>query len=209
MQSCNSATDPVFSSEHANFASNGDHPKRLDRRSCSASVAVLLGLVGLPWLRSSPERREKFEIEKTMRMARALTRRNAHCARRHRAPGSEPAAQGSSKSSSPAPARPPLFSFETKFESEPAAELLSAARERVFSARPKTGPWQCLRTEIHCRRCGASRVTLDYGTEADRPALLHGRLCAGVPSGRAVGDLICPRLSPRQNLPARHISPSF
>ena len=104
----------------------------------------------------------------------------------HRAPGLEPAAQGASQGHLRLRRLRPaavLLGDEIR-ERHRLAELLSAAGKR---RRQDRGP--------HLRDAAdrnslpplrrPSRPRLRRRAEADRPALLHGRLCAGVSSGRA------------------------
>ncbi|MBV9564650.1 MAG: peptide-methionine (R)-S-oxide reductase MsrB [Bradyrhizobium sp.] len=130
----------------------------IDRRILLVSVASLLGLAALRWLRVSPvTAAEKFEIEKSDADWRAqLTPEQYDILRR----------QGTERPWTSALLKEhrkgifacagcdlPLFASETKFESgtgwpsffKPLDNAVGETQDRTFGM---------VRTEVHCRRCG-------------------------------------------------------
>ena len=163
----------------------------IDRRILLASVASLFGLAAFRWLRATPaQAAEKFEVEKTDAEWRAqLTPQQYEILRKEgtERPGSSPLLKEHRKGIfACAGCDLPLFSSETKFESGTGWPSFYQPLENAVGKH--RGP--------HLRHAAdrnslpplrrPSRPCLRRRTEADRPALLHGRLCAGVSSGRAV-----------------------
>ena len=163
----------------------------IDRRILLASVASLLGLAAFRWLRASrPRPRENFEVEMTdAEWRKQLTPEQFEILRTawHRAPGLEPAAQGASQGHLRLRRlRPAAICLGNQVrQRHRLAELLSADGER---GRQDRGPH--LRHAAHrsalppLRR--PSRPRLRRRAEADRAALLHGRLALVIPSGRDI-----------------------
>ena len=135
----------------------------IDRRILLASVAGLFGLAAFRWLRAAPaSAAEKFEIEKTASQGYLRLRRLRSAI--------------------------VLLGDEIR-ERYRLAEFLSAARGRRRQDRGQDLRDVAGRNSLPPLR-RPSRPRLRRRAEADRPALLHGRLCAGLSSGRAVGNLI-------------------
>ena len=130
----------------------------IDRRFLLASVASLLGLASLRWLRMSPAAAgEKFEIEKTEAEWRAqLTPQQYEILRNHgtERPGSSPLLKEHRKGIfACAGCDLPLFSSETKFESGTGWPSFFQIIEGHVAT--KTDYKLILpRTEYHCARCG-------------------------------------------------------
>jgi len=156
-----------------------------------ASVASLFGLAAFRWLRISPvQASEKFEVEKPTRSWRAqLTPQQYEILRKEgtERPGSSPLLKEHRKGIfACAGCDLPLFSSETKYESGTGWPSFFQPLETP-SARPKDRTLGMLahRNSLPPLRW-SSRARLQRWAEADRPALLHGRLCAAVSSGHAV-----------------------
>jgi len=142
----------------------------IDRRIVLSTVAAVLGVACLRWLKGSPaEAAEKFEIEKTDAEWRAqLTPQQYDILRRLR-----PAA---------------VFLRDEVRKRNRLAELLQAARQRGrHDGRPylRHGAYRSALPPL--RR--SSRPRLRRRPQADRLALLHGRFCADVPSSRGAAEL--------------------
>src|SRR5260370_6541151 len=129
----------------------------IDRRILLASIASLLGLAALRWLRASPANAaEKFEIEKTDAEWRAqLTPQQYEILRQQgtERPGSSPLLKEHRKGIfACAGCDLPLFSSEPKFESgtgwpslsPPLSNAVRQTQDRTFG-KPHTSD--------HCRRC--------------------------------------------------------
>ena len=162
----------------------------IDRRILLASVAGLFGLAAFRWLRVTPaQAAEKFEVEKTDAEWRAqLTPQQYEILRQEgtERPGSSPLLKEHRKGTfACAGCDLPLFSSETKFESgtgwpsfyQPLENAVGKHRRPHLRHAADRNPLPPL------RRPSRSRVR--RRSEADRPALLHGRLRAAVSSGRA------------------------
>ena len=140
------------------FAPNATETIMIDRRILLASVAGLVGIAGLRWLRAAPaQATEKFEIEKTDAEWRAqLTPEQYQILRQQgtEPPFTSPLLEEHRKGIfACAGCDLPLFSSETKFESgtgwpsfyQPLENAVGKHQDRMLGM---------LRTEIHCRRCG-------------------------------------------------------
>ena len=151
----------------------------IDRRILLASIASLIGLAAFRWLRASPaQAAEKFEIEKTDAEWRAqLTPQQYEILRKEgtERPGSSPLLKEHRKGIfACAGCDLPLFSSETKYERQDRRPHFRDIADRNSLPSLRRSP----------------RSRLRRWTEADRPALLHGRLCAVVSSGGTFGQLI-------------------
>ena len=162
----------------------------IDRRILLASVASLFGLAAFRWLRATPaQAAEKFEIEKTDAEWRAqLTPQQYEILRKHgtERPGSSPLLKEHRKGIfACAGCDLPLFSSETKFESgtgwpsfyQPIDNAHRQDRGPHLRDAADRSPLPPLRRP--------SRSRLRRRAEADRIALLHRRIWAGVQTGRA------------------------
>ena len=181
----------------------------IDRRILLASVASLFGLAAFRWLRTTPaQAAEKFEIEKTDAEWRAqLTPQQYEILRKHgtERPGSSPLLKEKRKGIfACAGCDLPLFSSETKFESgtgwpsfwKPLDNAVGETEDRTLRHDAHRSALPPLRRP--------SRPRLRRRAEADRPALLHRRVRAGVSPGGSVGFLSA---CARQLLPARQLCP--
>ena len=166
----------------------------IDRRILLASVAGLFGLAAFRWLRTTPaQAAEKFEIEKTDAEWRAqLTPQQYEILRKHgtERPGSSPLLKEKRKGIfACAGCDLPLFSSDTKFDSGTGWPSFWQPLDNALGKTKDT----TLRDDAHrsalppLRRPSGSR--LRRRPEADRLALLHRRVRAGVPPGGAVGFL--------------------
>ena len=188
----------------------------IDRRILLASVAGLAGIAGLRWLRAAPaQATEKFEIEKTDAEWRAqLTPEQYQILRQQgtEPPFTSPLLKEHRKGIfACAGCDLPLFSSETKFESGTGWPSFYQPLENAVGKT--SGPYA--RHGAHrnslppLRRPSRSRVR--RRSEADRPALLHGRPGVAVSSSGRVGDLNRSGGSARarQYLPARQLCPGL
>ena len=156
----------------------------IDRRILLASTAGLLGFAALRWLRgeAASRRRKKFEIEKTDAEWRAqLTPQQYEILRKEgtERPWTSPLLKEHRKGTfACAGCDLPLFASETKFESGTGWPSFYQPLENAVGKR--VGPR--LRHAAHgsslppLRR--SSRPRFRRRSEADRLALLHGRLRA-------------------------------
>ena len=129
----------------------------IDRRILLASAAGLLGLGALRWLKGTPAKAGKFEIEKTDAEWRAqLTPEQYQILRKEgteRAWTSPLLKEHRKGTFACAGCDLPLFSSDTKFESgtgwpsffKPLDNAVGTTEDRTFGM---------VRTEVHCRRCG-------------------------------------------------------
>ena len=167
----------------------------IDRRILLASVASLFGLAAFRWLRISPvQAAEKFEVEKTDAEWRAqLTPQQYAILRKEgtERPGSSPLLEEHRKGIfACAGCDLPLFSSETKYESGTGWPSFYQPLENAVGKTEDRTPGDAAHRNSLPPLRRPSRARFQRWTEADRPALLHGRLCAAVSSGRAVVDLI-------------------
>ena len=166
----------------------------IDRRILLASVAGLFGLAAFRWLRMTPaEAAEKFEIEKTDAEWRAqLTPQQYEILRKHgtERPWSSPLLKEKRKGTfACAGCDLPLFSSETKYDSgtgwpsfwKPLDNAIGETKDTYAGDDAHRSPLPPLR-RTHGPR-------LRRRPAADRSALLHRRVWAGVPPGRPVGFL--------------------
>jgi peptide-methionine (R)-S-oxide reductase len=129
----------------------------IDRRILVTSVAGLLGLTVIRYLKASPQAAEKFEVEKSDAEWRVqLTPQQYEILRREgtERPGSSPLLKEHRKGTfACAGCDLSLFSSETKFESGTGWPSFYQSLKNAVDTRDDRS-YGVLRTEVHCHRCG-------------------------------------------------------
>lgn len=167
----------------------------IDRRLILSTAAGIGGLLSLKWLTGSSARAasdEKFEVMKTdEEWRKQLTPQQYEILRKEgtERPFSSPLLKEKRKGIfACAGCDNPLFSSDTKYESGTGWPSFWKPLDNAVGER-KDSSYGMVRTEIHCRRCGGHLGHVFDDGPKPTAALLHGRLCHGVQTGDAIGDL--------------------